>query len=133
MTDPIADLLTRIRNGQQAGHASVLVPRSKIKLAIIKILKHEGFVEGYIDEASGSTGGGETIKVFLKYDGSRTGAIRGLTRVSKPGRRNYVGRDDIPRVRSGLGIAILTTSRGLLTDRDARAAGVGGEILCHVW
>jgi small subunit ribosomal protein S8 len=131
MTDPIADLLTRIRNAQQAGHTSVFVPRSKIKLAIVKLLKNEGFVDGYVDDESRNYQG--VIKVFLRYDDSRDGIIRGLRRISKPGRRVYVGKDEIPRVRNGLGIAILTTPRGILTDRQARHAGVGGEVLCHVW
>lgn len=130
MTDPIADMLTRIRNAQQAQHARTLVPRSKVKMAIAKILKEEGFIEGYVEDATGPQG---TLKVFLRYDGSDNGVIRGITRISKPGRRVYVGKDDIPRVRNGLGVAILTTPRGLLTDAQARQAGVGGEILCHVW
>lgn len=130
MTDPIADLLTRIRNAQQAGHASLVVPRSKIKLEIVKILKREGYVDGYIDDAEANHQG--SIKVFLKYDGKEA-TIRGITRVSKPGRRVYVAREEVPRVRNGLGIAILTTSQGLLTDAQARHAGVGGEVLCHVW
>lgn len=131
MTDPIADLLTRIRNAQQAGHDSLIVPRSKIKLAIVKILKHEGFIEGYVDDESRGYQG--IIKVFLKYDDAQRGTIRGLLRVSKPGRRVYVGKAEVPRVRNGLGVAILTTPRGVITDRDARHAGVGGEVLCHVW
>lgn len=130
MTDPIADALTRIRNAQQAGHESVSMPRSAIKLGIVKILKDEGFVEGYVEGEKGPQG---FIKVFLKYGPNNEGTIRGLTRISKPGRRFYVGRAEIPRVRNGLGIAILTTPRGLLTDTQARQAGVGGEVLCHVW
>ena len=130
MTDPIADMLTRIRNAAMAGHASVKLPRSKIKLEMVKILKSEGFVEGYIDVPEHPQG---HIKVFLRYDAKGSGIIRGLKRVSKPGRRQYVGRDEIPRVRNGLGIAILTTPRGVLTDASARKAGVGGEVLCHIW
>lgn len=130
MTDPIADMLTRIRNAQHAGHAKTLVPRSKIKVAIAKILKDEGFIEGYVEDAEGPQG---VLKVFLRYDGSAKGVIRGVTRISKPGRRVYVGKEDVPRVRNGLGVAILTTPRGLLTDAQARQAGVGGEVLCHVW
>ena len=131
MTDPIADMLTRIRNAQHARHNKTIVPRSKLKIAIAKILKEEGFIEGYVEDATGPQG---TIKVFLRYDHTGNGGIiRGLTRVSKPGRRVYVGKDDIPRVRNGLGVAILTTPRGLLTDAQARQAGVGGEVLCHVW
>lgn len=131
MTDPIADLLTRIRNAQHAGHTSLIAPRSKMKLAILKILKSEGFIEGYIDQPSPTHQG--SIKVFLRYNDTHAGVIRGLERVSKPGRRIYVGKHDIPRVRNGLGIAILTTPRGVLTDHDARRAGVGGEVLCRVW
>jgi small subunit ribosomal protein S8 len=131
MTDPIADMLTRIRNAQQARHSKTLVPRSKIKVAIAKILKEEGFIEGYIEDEDGPQG---TLKVFLRYEaGGPQGVIRGVTRISKPGRRVYVSKDEIPRVRNGLGVAILTTPRGLLTDAQARQAGVGGEVLCHVW
>lgn len=130
MTDPIADLLTRIRNASHAQHPSVLVPRSKLKLEMVKILKSEGFVEGYIDIPEGPQG---FIKVFLRYDAANQGIIRGLLRISKPGRRTYVKKDDIPRVRNGLGVAILTTPRGVLTDKAAREAGVGGEVLCYVW
>lgn len=130
MTDPIADLLTRIRNAQHAGHSNLRVPRSKLKLELVKILKQEGFLEGYIEEDDGPQG---WIKVFLRYDSSRNGVIRGLRRVSRPSRRVYVGKNEIPRVRNGLGVAILTTPRGVLTDRDARTAGVGGEVMCHVW
>jgi small subunit ribosomal protein S8 len=130
MTDPIADLLTRIRNAVQAGHSSLLVPRSKMKLAIVKVLKDEGFVEGYVEDENGPQG---SIKVFPRYDAANRGIIRGLTRVSKPSRRSYVGKHDIPRVRNGLGVAILTTPRGVLTDRQARKAGVGGEVLCYIW
>ena len=130
MTDPIADLLTRIRNAVQAGHGSLVVPCSKMKLAIVKILKEEGFVEGYVEVENGPQG---QIKVFPRYDESNKGVIRGLSRISKPSRRSYVGKNDIPRVRNGLGVAILTTPRGVLTDRQARQAGVGGEVLCYVW
>lgn len=130
MTDPIADMLTRIRNAQQAGHASLTLPRSKVKLAITNILKSEGFVEGYVEDERGPQG---AIKIFLRYDAAQNGVIRGLRRVSKPSRRVYVGKDDIPRVRNGLGVAILTTPRGVLTDSQARQAGVGGEVICHVW
>ncbi len=130
MTDPIADLLTRIRNAQQAGHSSLEVPRSKIKLALVSIMKREGFIEGYIDEEKGIW---SSIKIFLRYDEDEQGIIRGLCRVSRPSRRVYVKKDEIPRVRNGLGVAILTTPRGLLTDLQARSAGVGGEVLCHIW
>jgi len=130
MTDPIADMLTRIRNAQHARHTKTLVPRSKIKVAIAKILKDEGFIEGYVEDETGPQG---TIKVFLRYGSDPSGVIRGISRISKPGRRVYVNKDDIPRVRNGLGVAILTTPRGLLTDAQARKAGIGGEVLCHVW
>lgn len=131
MTDPIADLLTRIRNAQQAGHDALVVPRSKLKLEVVKILKAEGFVEGFVDDPSKNYQG--IIKIFLRYGEGQSGTIRGIRRVSKPGRRVYVGKTDVPRVRNGLGIAILTTPRGVLTDAQARHAGVGGEVLCHVW
>jgi small subunit ribosomal protein S8 len=130
MTDPIADLLTRIRNAQKAGHESVSIPRSKIKLGIVAILKAEGFVEGYVENDDGPQG---VLKVFLRYSGKQGGVIRGIKRISKPGRRVYVGKKDIPRVRDGLGLVILTTPRGLLTDLQARQAGIGGEVVCHVW
>lgn len=129
-TDPIADLLTRIRNALQAGHSTVSVPRSKMKLEIVKILKNEGFLEGYIDEADDTPA---RLKLFLKYDGAKNGVIQGLQRISTPSRRFYVGKDEIPRVRNGLGVAILTTPRGVLTDKAARTAGVGGEVICYVW
>jgi len=130
MTDPIADLLTRIRNAVQAGHNSLTVPRSTIKLSIVKLLKQEGFLEGYIEVADNRQG---LIKVFPRYDQSNRAVVRGLQRVSKPSRRQYVKKDNIPRVRNGLGVAILTTPRGVLTDSQAREAGVGGEVLCYVW
>lgn len=129
-TDPISDLLTRIRNGLMARHKSVTVPRSKIKLEIVKILKSEGFIEGYIDQADNAR---PSVKVFLKYADGHDGVIQGLKRVSTPSRRMYVGKDEIPRVRNGLGVAILTTPRGVLTDKAARTAGVGGEVICYVW
>jgi len=130
MTDPIADLLTRIRNAVQARHTSLLVPRSKIKVEIVRILKDEGFLDDYTvldDDKQG------LIRVFPRYDEANNAVIRGLLRVSKPSRRQYVGKADIPRVRNGLGVAILTTPRGVLTDRDARSAGIGGEVLCYAW
>ena len=130
MTDPIADLLTRIRNAQAAGHATLVAPRSRMKVDIVRLLKLEGFIEGYVENEDDRQG---RIKVFLKYDAGNRGGIRGIERVSTPGRRVYVGRDDIPTVRNGLGLAILTTPRGVLTDRQARQAGVGGEVICHVW
>jgi small subunit ribosomal protein S8 len=130
MTDPIADLLTRIRNAALVGHSSLVAPRSKIKLAIVRILKQEGFLESYIEIEDGKQG---MIKIFPRYDQANRSTLRGLKRISKPSRRLYVGKTDIPRVRNGLGVAILTTPRGVLTDRQAREAGVGGEVLCYIW
>lgn len=126
MADPIADMLTRIRNASKVEHQLVEVPRSRIKLEILKLLVDEGFVSGL--EVNNTT-----IKVRLKYDQGRSCVIQGLKRVSTPGRRHYVGKDNIPYVRNGLGVAILTTPQGVLTDRAARHAGVGGEVLCYVW
>jgi len=130
MTDPIADLLTRIRNATQARHETVVIPGSKIKLEIVRILKNEGFIGAY-EEVDGDVVPG--IKIALRYDAEAKGIIRGLERVSKPGRRIYVKRDQIPFVRNGLGLAILTTPKGVLTDSQARNQGVGGEIICYVW
>jgi small subunit ribosomal protein S8 len=130
MTDPIADLLSRIRNAALVGHSSLVAPRSKIKLSIVQILKQEGFLEGYIEIEDNKQG---MIKIFPRYDQSNRSILRGLKRISKPSRRYYVGKSDIPRVRNGLGVAILTTPRGVLTDSQAREAGVGGEVLCYVW
>ena len=130
MTDPVADMLTRIRNAQLAGHQSVAIPRSNLKLGIVQVLKAEGFIDGFVEDQASAVG---EIKVFLKYGDDSKGTIRGIDRVSRPGRRVYVGKDEIPRVRNGLGIAILTTPRGVLTDHQARTAGVGGELLCTVW
>lgn len=130
MTDPIADLLTRIRNAIRAGHGSLSVPRSKLKVEIVRILKDEGFVEDFKVVDEGPQG---WIRVFPKYNTGNAAVLRGLQRISKPSRRLFVGKDDIPRVRNGLGVAILTTPRGVLTDRQARREGVGGEVLCYVW
>jgi small subunit ribosomal protein S8 len=130
MTDPIADMLTRIRNAQVAGHEQVTLPRSNIKVDIARILKGEGFIESFDELVEGQFG---TLTLRLKYDGGRRGVIRGIQRVSTPSRRVYVKSKEVPRVRNGLGVAILTTPRGVLTDAAARRAGVGGEVICHVW
>jgi small subunit ribosomal protein S8 len=130
MTDPIADLLTRIRNAVRAGHDSLLCPRSNLKLEIVKILQLEGFVSNFEEIQDHKQG---QLKIFPRYDNSNRAIIRGIERISKPSRRFYVGKTKIPRVRNGLGIAILTTASGVLTDKQARDAGVGGEILCYVW
>lgn len=133
MTDPIADMLTRIRNAIMAGHSYVVVPGSKIKLAIVKILKEEGFIENYDLTRDRPQ---PMIRIWLKYTGGRKDrrcAIAGLKRVSKPGRRVYTGKKDIPWVLSGMGIAILSTSKGIMTGKQARRLGVGGEVLCYIW
>ena len=133
MTDPIADMLTRIRNAIMAGHSYVAVPGSKMKLAIAKILKDEGFIERYDVTRDRPQ---PTIRVWLKYAGDRKdrrSVITGLKRVSKPGRRVYSGKKDIPWVLSGMGISVLSTSRGIMTGKKARRLGIGGEVLCHIW
>ena len=130
MTDPLADMFTRIRNGSTAKFDKVDIPSSKIKQQVAKILKEEGFIKNFrvvTDESRR-----EVIRVFLKYDANRKGLIH-IRRVSKPGRRVYVGSDRIPSVMSGLGISILSTPKGILADKAARTANVGGEVLCQVW
>jgi small subunit ribosomal protein S8 len=128
MSDPISDMLTRIRNAQLIGHAEVSMPASKLKASIAQVLKDEGYIEDFAlrDEA-----GKPQLRIGLKYYAGRP-VIERLERVSKPGLRVYKGRDDIPKVMNGLGVAILSTSRGVMTDRKARADGVGGEVLCIV-
>ena len=133
VNNPIADMLTRIRNGVMAGHAQVAMPSSKIKAAIAKILKEEGFIENF--EVVDSDGF-KVLRVKIKYVGERRErrpVITGLERVSKPGRRIYTKKQDIPWVLSGIGIAILSTPKGVMTGQHARKIGVGGEILCKVW
>jgi small subunit ribosomal protein S8 len=130
VTDPIADMLTRIRNANAAGHEEVRVPASKLKAEIARILKEEGFIQDWTWVHDGPQG---TLRITLKYGPKRERVLRGIRRVSKPGLRVYVRRTQIPRVRGGLGVAILSTSRGILTDRQARRLGVGGEVLCYVW
>ena len=134
-SDPIADMLTRIRNGLMAGHASVSLPNSRLKLAIAQILKEEGFIEDFAT-LSAEDSVQPTLRVSLKYVGERRAkktVISGIERVSKPGRRIYSGRKDIPWVLSGMGIAILSTPKGVMTGAKARKLGVGGEVLCKVW
>ena len=128
MSDPIADMLVRIRNAQLVGHTEVSMPASKLKGAIAQVLKDEGYIE---DFALREEGAKKQLRIGLKYYAGRP-VIERLERVSKPGLRVYRGRDDIPRIMNGLGVAILSTSRGVMTDRKARADGVGGEILCIV-
>jgi small subunit ribosomal protein S8 len=128
MSDPIADMLTRIRNAQATDKVSVAIPSSKVKLAIAKVLKDEGYIE---DFAQRSTDGKNVLEIGLKYYAGKP-VIEKIERVSRPGLRIYKGRDDIPRVLNGLGVAIVSTSRGVMTDRRARETGVGGEVLCIV-
>jgi small subunit ribosomal protein S8 len=128
MHDPIADMLTRIRNAQLVGHAEVAMPASRLKASIARVLKDEGYIDDYAVRDSGAK---KELAIALKYYAGRP-VIERLERVSKPGLRVYKGRDDLPRVMNGLGVAILSTSRGVMTDRKARADGVGGEVLCIV-
>ena len=130
VTDPVADMLTRIRNAIQVRHESVLVPNSKMKLGLAKILKEEGYIRDY-DMPRGHAH--PTLRLHLAYREQREPVISGLKRVSKPGLRVYVGRGEIPRVFGGLGLAILSTSRGLMAGRQAWRQGIGGELLCYVW
>jgi small subunit ribosomal protein S8 len=133
MTDPIADFLARIRNGIRSRKQLVECPRSNIKLRIAEILRDEGFVNSVVALDDNKQG---TLKLALRYDGRTTGsgnAITGMRRVSRPGQRAYVPAKQVPRVRNGLGIAILSTSQGVMTDKEARTKGVGGEVLCEVW
>jgi small subunit ribosomal protein S8 len=132
MHDPIADMLTRIRNAQLVGHAEVTMPASGLKGAIAKVLKDEGYIEDFaLRDKGGENGAKKELAIALKYYAGRP-VIERLERVSKPGLRVYKGRDDIPRVMNGLGVAIVSTSRGVMTDRKARADGLGGEVLCIV-
>lgn len=138
MTDPIADMLTRIRNAVHARHQRVDIPASRIKAEIAKILESEGFISGFktVDPTSDSADADvarTSIRLFLKYGPRGEQVISGIERVSRPGRRVYFGRDEVPKVMGGLGTNILTTSRGVMTGRDAAKAGVGGEVLCNVW
>jgi small subunit ribosomal protein S8 len=130
MTDPLADMLTRIRNGSKAKFEKVDVPSSKLKREVAKILKEEGFIKNF--KVVTDDDRHEIIRIFLKYDINRKGIIH-IKRMSKPGRRVYVGSDHIPSVMSGLGLSILSTPKGILTDKSAKKANVGGEVLCYVW
>ncbi len=130
MTDPIADLLTRIRNAGMAQHPKMDIPSSNVKVAIAEVLKDLGYIKNFKvinDDLQG------VLRLYLKYDGQNTAVIHEITRVSKPGRRVYVGQDEIPRIKNGLGAAILSTSKGVMGDVAAREAKVGGEVLCTVW
>src|SRR4030067_3732445 len=130
MTDPLANMFTLIRNGSKAKFEKVDIPFSKMKQEIAKILKEEGFIKNF--KAVTNDNQREVIRIFLKYDASRKGIIH-IKRISKPGRRIYVGNDKIPSVMSGLGISVLSTPKGILTDKSACKANVGGEVLCYVW
>lgn len=130
ITDPIADMLSRIRNALMARHDFVDVPASKVKIALAQVLKREGFIRDFEVKAQGPK---RTIRIHLAYTDKREPVIQGLERVSKPGLRIYVQRREIPRVYGGLGVAILSTPQGVLTGKEARRRGVGGEVLCYVW
>lgn len=129
-TDPIGDMLTRIRNASSARHEKVLVPKSGLKVRIAEVLKEEGFIKDFVVHQDGVQG---AISILLKYSADREPAISDIKRVSKPGLRRYVATDSIPRILNGMGIAILSTSKGVLVDREARKQKVGGELICTVW
>lgn len=132
MTDPIADMLTRIRNANTAMHDTVVMPGSKLKKALAEVLVSEGYIEGFdIKETEGKPG--NSLEIQLKYSPERKRVISGIKRVSKPGLRVYSRAESVPRVLGGLGIAIVSTSRGLMTDREARKQKIGGEVVCYVW
>lgn len=136
LTDPIADMLTRMRNAVQAGHSQVSLPSSKIKVAIAQILKDEGYIHGYEELEDELQPTHKTLRIRLKYIGERRErkpVISGLQRISRPGSRVYTGKTEIPWVLSGMGVAILSTPKGVMTGQRARQLGVGGEILCKVW
>jgi small subunit ribosomal protein S8 len=128
--DPVADMLTRIRNGNRAGLEMVQMHHSNLKGEIARILKKEGYVSDYVTEGHG---GKKTLRVYLRYGYDHKPVIQGLRRVSKSGLRRYVGSTKVPRVLGGMGVAVLSTSAGVMTDKEARKAGVGGEVLCYVW
>lgn len=130
MTDPIADMLTRIRNANQMKHLSVLVPASKIKLEILNVIKNEGYIEDVEFVEDGKQG---EIKVTLKYTEKKERVIKGITRISKPGLRVYAKSTEMPKVLNGLGVAIVSTSNGVMTDREARQQHLGGEVIAYIW
>jgi small subunit ribosomal protein S8 len=130
MTDPIADMLTRIRNASSARHEKVVMPASRLKVRIAEVLRDEGYIKEFVRHDDGVQG---AITIMLKYDADREPAISDIKRVSTPGLRRYVPTDSIPRVLNGMGIAILSTSKGLMVDREARKQKVGGELICTVW
>jgi len=130
VTDPIADMLTRIRNANNAKHSTVSVPASNIKRAIAQIMKEEGYISDLKVTEDGKQG---IIEIKLKYGAGESKVISGLKRISKPGLRIYAAKDEVPKVLNGLGVAIISTSKGIMTDRKARKANVGGEVLCYIW
>jgi small subunit ribosomal protein S8 len=133
MTDPIADFLTRVRNGITAQHDVVLIPSSKLKREMARILQEQGYISGFDVEAPNEEHRGELLRVQLKYAEDRSSAISGLRRASRPGQRYYVHKGGIPKIQGGMGTAIVSTSRGVMTGHEARAAGVGGEVVAYVW
>ena len=135
MTDPIADMLTRIRNAVGAKHTRVDMPASRLKAEIARILQAEGYIQGFklLEDAVAAANGARTLRLFLKYGPHGERLITGIERISRPGRRVYFGKEDVPDVLGGLGTSILTTSRGVMTGRAAAKAGVGGEVLCNIW
>jgi len=130
MTDPIADFLTRIRNGNMVMHAKIEAPSSKMKVAIAEILLEEGYIKNFEVVEDGKQG---IIRVYLKYGAKKEKVISGIKRISKPGLRVYVQKDEVPKVLGGLGTAIISTSQGVMTDKKARQAGLGGEVICYIW
>jgi small subunit ribosomal protein S8 len=130
MSDPVADFLTRIRNGNMVMHETVEVPSSKVKMAIAGIMKDEGYIKEFEYIQDGKQG---IIRVYLKYGPNKTRVITGLKRISKPGLRVYVKKDEVPKVLGGLGTAVISTSKGLMTDKAARKQGLGGEVICYIW
>lgn len=133
MTDPIADFLTRIRNGIQAAHTTVEIPASRLKVEMARILREEGYINSYEVEAPNADHPGQIVRVTLKYTDDRRSAISGLRRVSRPGQRRYVPASGIPKVQGGMGTAIVSTSHGVLTGHAARKQGIGGEVVAEVW
>ena len=133
MTDPIADFLTRIRNGIQAAHEDVVIPASTFKAEMARILKEQGYIENFEVRPAEGGAAGDRIHIRLKYTDNRTSVISGLKRVSRPGQRTYVDAKHVPKVLGGMGTTIMSTSQGVMTGHDARKAGVGGEVVAHVW
>jgi small subunit ribosomal protein S8 len=130
MTDPIADYMTRIRNALKAQHKKVDIPSSTLKKSITQILMDNKYIQSYINIEDGKQG---LIRIYLKYDSNDRSVIKGLRRISTPGRRVYVDKDDIPRVLNNIGIGIMTTSQGIMTNKDAKRRGIGGEVICYIW